>query len=461
MNFDSYLGRIPDYRTFLTVDELDAGTQRLARLYPESVRVFTAGRSANGHPIYCLKIGDGPKNALAFGCPHPNEPIGAMMLESFAALLAENRDLRDTLGFTWYIVKTSDPDGTKLNEGWFKGPFTIYNYARHYYRPAMDHQVEWTFPIHYKNLDFQRPTPETQALMGIIDRIKPQFLYSLHNAGFGGVFWYVSKEDPDLYTKLPDIAGKYGIPLSMGEPEVPYSKLLGPAVYRLIGMRDMYDFYEQQTDHPEKLISCGTSSNDYANGVGDTLTLVSELPYFYDPRIDDTSETKMIRKDAVLKSCDIWDSAIRFVGGLYGEIERDVSGDNPFRQALGDFLHAGAAEFAAKRQWAVSARELEVPAKVSEVFDNLNVSHFYSLLFLALLVRLPEYELAHAPQTIGPEAQERLNRVFAQAEAELKKQADALEREMNYTVVPIKKLVSIQLESGFLAVSALNGKDKA
>ncbi len=231
-------------------------------------------------------------------------------------------------------------------------------------------------------------------------------------------------------------------------------------MYRLIGTRDMYDFYERQTDHPEKLIPCGTSSNDYANSVGNTLTLVSELPYFYDSRIDDTSETKTLRRDAVLKSCDIWDSAIHFVRELYIKIEADVSTTNPFRQALSDFLHIGAAELAAKRNWAVSAKGLVVPATVSEVFDNLNVSYFYSLLFLSLLVRIPEYEQAHASKTIGSEAREQLNRVFVQAEKELKKRAVALEREMNYTVVPIKKLISIQLESGFLAVSVLNGKDR-
>ena len=38
--------------------------------------------------------------------PHPNEPIGAMMLEYFTRELAENKELREKLDYTWYIVKS-------------------------------------------------------------------------------------------------------------------------------------------------------------------------------------------------------------------------------------------------------------------------------------------------------------------------------------------------------------------
>jgi hypothetical protein len=52
-----------------------------------------------------LKIGSGSKNALLLGCPHPNEPIGAMMLEYFTQALVDDDALRKELDFTWYVVK--------------------------------------------------------------------------------------------------------------------------------------------------------------------------------------------------------------------------------------------------------------------------------------------------------------------------------------------------------------------
>jgi len=154
-----------------------------------------------------LRIGNGQKPALLFGFPHPNEPIGSMTLEYLSWRLTEDESL-DKLDFTWYIVKCIDPDGTRLNEGWFKGPFTPLNYALNYYRPPGYQQIEWTFPINYKTLVWDKPIPETRALMRIIDNTKPRFMYSLHNSGFGGVYFYVSSQCKPLYLKLQGLAKK-------------------------------------------------------------------------------------------------------------------------------------------------------------------------------------------------------------------------------------------------------------
>jgi hypothetical protein len=180
------LDDVPDFAAFLTVDELKSSTQRLVNEYPAVVEVLPVGHSRQGEVIEALKIGAGPKTALLFAMPHPNEPIGSMMLEVLSLKLAQDDGLWEALGYTWYLIKCIDPDGTRLNEGWFKGPFSITNYAQHYYRPPSHQQVEWSFPIDYKTLHFHDPLPETRALMTLIEQTRPDFIYSLHNAGFGG-----------------------------------------------------------------------------------------------------------------------------------------------------------------------------------------------------------------------------------------------------------------------------------
>jgi len=112
-DFTKLINNIPDYQVFLTVDEMDANSRKLAEEYSDVVEVFEAGKSRKGHPILCLKIGNGPRNALMFGCPHPNEPMGAMMLEYFSKALAEDEKLREDLGYTWYLIKSIDIYGTK------------------------------------------------------------------------------------------------------------------------------------------------------------------------------------------------------------------------------------------------------------------------------------------------------------------------------------------------------------
>ena len=98
-----------------------------------------------------------------FGGPHPNEPVGCMAIEFLTRRLCEDEALRTELGYTWHFIKSIDADGMRLNEGWFKGPFTPTQYAWHFFRPAPFDQVEWTFPLDYKTLHFDTPMPETEA----------------------------------------------------------------------------------------------------------------------------------------------------------------------------------------------------------------------------------------------------------------------------------------------------------
>ena len=93
MDILKILDQIPDYQSFLTVDEMDRNTLALAEQYPDIVQVKEIGRSRWDHPIYCLVIGNGSQNALLYGCPHPNEPIGAMMLEFFTPVSYTHLDV--------------------------------------------------------------------------------------------------------------------------------------------------------------------------------------------------------------------------------------------------------------------------------------------------------------------------------------------------------------------------------
>ena len=202
-------------------------------------------------------------------------------------------------------MKCIDPDGTRLNEGWFKGPFNFYTYASNFYRPAGKDQVEWTFPIQYKTLNFNSPLPETRALMHLIDTAKPHFLYALHNAGFGGAYFYINKPVPSLYPELHKAIENLGIPLSQGEPEVPWAEIYAKAIYELTRSTDAYDYFAQfaQGD-PAQMVLAGASSAEYAAKY-DTLCLVSELPYFYHPSIDDSTPTDMMRTETLSRSVEM------------------------------------------------------------------------------------------------------------------------------------------------------------
>lgn len=437
---------VPDYPAFLTVDELQASSRRLASSHPGVVQLLTIGQSRQGAPIEALKIGDGPRKALLYAMPHPNEPIGSMTLEYLAQRLSEDDALRRSLGFTWYLVKCVDPDGARLNEGWFKGPFSIERYARHFYRPPGFEQVEWTFPVDYKTLHYHSPLPETRALMTLIEQVRPDFMYSLHNAGFGGVYFYLSHPAPPLYEAFHELVASQGLPLHLGEPEMPYVEAYAPAIYSTVTTAATYEFYLAQTGaDPATMIRMGTSSLEYAQTFGDPFYLVCEMPYFYNPAINDTSPSDMVRRDAILQALARSREHLDFLRQQYDAVRDELTASSPFRTAVQESLESSQQYIAAEENWARSDPRTAEMATVAEKFDNLLVRRFYELLTLGMLVRMIEAQVAsHGLSPALEKAQQASQRAFAAESAELAS-------ELRYSVIPIQKLVRVQLGSALLA----------
>ncbi len=434
---------VPDYKVFKTVDELNESSKELAKRYPNVVNLLEVGNSRDNNPIYCLKIGNGKKSVLLYAFPHPNEPIGSLVLDHLSEKLASSKELRDLFDFTWYIIKVADPDGAKLNEGWFKGPFNPLNYALNFYRPAGNQQVEWTFPIKYKTLDFNSPIPETKALMNIMEEAKPDFIYSLHNAGFGGVYFYITDEAPLLYPIFEKAYKDLNLPASLGEPEMPYAIKLSDAVYKMPTTEDTYDYYEEYSDKdPAEIIKSGTSSYGYARRFNDKVfELVCEVPYYYDPRIEDLSSVNKIRRDLVLKKIDTMQRNYEDLENIYDIVKKRLVVKTPMQQAIDYFLDSAKKSIPVERKWAQQAEELGRKATVAEEFDNELVSNFYIMLIWGMFRRmlLVNYEVNKDGD---------LKSAADSVYQKLRSSNEELEKGLNYTVIPIQKLVKVQLMAG-------------
>src|SRR5690606_35064038 len=124
---EAALARVPDYDRFYTFAEMLDSAHGVAASHPDLVSIERVGSSTEGRPIEMVRIGDGPQRLLLYALPHPNEPIGAVLVQFLLEELVANEALRR--GRSWYLLPCVDPDGTVLNEGWFAGPFTVRNYA--------------------------------------------------------------------------------------------------------------------------------------------------------------------------------------------------------------------------------------------------------------------------------------------------------------------------------------------
>ena len=440
---------IPDYQAFLTVDELKESSHRLREDYPDLVSIRVVGETRAGKAIELLTIAGGADNAFVFGGPHPNEPIGCMTIEYLSRRLCEDERLREELGYTWHFIKSIDADGMRLNEGWFKGPFTPSNYARHFYRPARDEQVEWTFPIDYKSLNFDDPLPETRTLMRVIDETKPKLLYSLHNAGFGGVYYYVSRECPALYETFHDIPEWFDLALDLGEPELSFAEPFAPAIYRMLTSNDMYDHLERHgVADPAAVIGFKASSAQYAERHG-SFFLIVEMPYFDEPRVNDQSLSSTMRRDAILQAMDFAIDHDEWIRGLHASVKSDLRLDSPVRRALEDFLAMSAGFRAADREWVMQAEETNRPATLAELFSNLYTSRFYKMLNTGLLARMLRDEMT------AENCSDAIASASEAADARLEADGHALESALDYRAIPIRSLVGVQCCAGLAAAAYL------
>jgi hypothetical protein len=362
-------------------------------------------------------------------------------------MVCEDAAVREAFAdWTWHIVPCVDPDGTRLNEGWFKGPFTRSNYARHFYRPRAEDQVEWTFPFAYKQAYFDQVLPETLALMRLIDDVKPAFLCSLHNAEAGGVYYYLSHEAPDVYAPLQEIPAHYGLPLDLGEPEVPWVPVLAPGIFGRISRSDGYDFLEQAGQDPTA-IRMGESSINYALRHG-TFSLVSELPYWSDPNADDQTPTDQPYAAVLARQADDLAEVGGILRGVLAQAGPHLTVETPFLRAIRGFTD-NADEQVELARWRSSQDENARPATVAERWSCRGLVHLYRTRFGGILLRAlaaqidtglaaPPVRLAHA-ELLG-----RFEEWCAEAEAETAG-----------SMIPIRSLSGTQLGAIFACLKYL------
>lgn len=448
--FDEVASAMPEYQDFLTVDELHGALQSLKEEYPGIVSLSVLGETDRGNPIYEYRIGEGQNHALLYGFPHPNEPIGSMMLHHLTRELVENEALRDYFDYTWHIVICAEPDKAKLNEGWFKGELSITKYARNFYRPPSYQQVDWTFPVSYKDYTFDTPTAEARALMRIIDTNPINFLFSLHNSGFGGAYFYWSQDVPELYPVLYEFIARQKIPLHLGEPEVAFGKKLDDkAMFKLFYFDEIYDYMEKYSPVPPKeVLNSGTSSDDYLKRKHKSLAVVCEMPYFYDPRIEDISPSDKTRRQANLEGIEFRKEALSFLTRSFTNAQPLLTTKSLFVDAIAELVRTGETNIETMERTVTTDDKYQLQATVAEMWDALYVSKFYTLLSLGQFVRLLEHEKTE----VGEEFPDGLQKILDESLGMFEKYAAEIEADLDYTVVPIKKLASVQLVTALRAM---------
>lgn len=434
-NIRDLMARVPDYKRFYTVDEMFQRAKDVAAANPDIAKLTIVGQSTDGTEIPMVSIGNGPKSLVLFALPHPNEPIGAMLVQFLLDELISNEELRSP--YTWHLLTCVDPDGTKLNEGWFSGPFTVDNYARNFYRPPSAEQVEWTFPLKYKTYEWDSPIPETRALMNALDQAKPDFVYSLHNAGFGGVYYYMTPFVEGAFEELHAIPQEQGLFMSLGEPEMPWAVEFAPAVFEMVSITKAYDYHEEYGEgDPAAKIQGGASSYDYLREHNPAF-LVTELPYFQAKEIADQTPLAQTRGEVLLEAIEQEESMYAVQNDILERINPLLTLDTRFIRAVRSFAEAGPKSLQSKREWVQRAPGMNEAATVASRADELYVSVFYKLVVASMLVRAIDAQLQETPD-------DDLVSARAELRGHLDQWLQLINDNLDYSPIPVQTLVSVQ-----------------
>jgi gas vesicle protein len=422
--------KIRDYSNFLTVEELN---ERLKKTIPKE-QLQILGKSDEGHEILGARLGEGEDNALIFGFPHPNEPIGSLSCLELIKIIQKDSGLKKR--FTWHIVPCADPDGAKMNEGWFKGSFSIKNYARSFFRQQPSKQLDWTFPITYKDYSFNKPPKQTKALQRLIDKYRPSFIYPLHNAGFGGAYFFLTKEMPEgYYKKVLQLCKRLGVPIDMGEAEAEYIEEFKKPFYKMFGLSEMYEYFSSNGKDPKKALKSGTDSIEYARIKNPGLFgIVTEIPYIYDKKIFCARKTKFTRRS-------LMEEKLRLKEGVYNVFDevvrmKGIDKKNKFYALIEENLkmHKDMIESAKEE---LKKEEYSRLATEAEKFSHQVISRFYWALQLGQLRRLAK----------GSPKMENQKAVIKRIDSCIDEHASYVEKNSEYIVIPISDLIRFQIET--------------
>ncbi|CAF1178433.1 unnamed protein product [Adineta ricciae] len=440
--YDDLMNSVPDYSRFFTVNELFNHSHAIAMNHTGLVRYQIIGYSRNGEAISMLTISNGSKSLLLYACPHPNEPIGSLLIDFLLNELFNYSELLTK--YTWHLIPCIDPDGTRLNEGWFNGPFTIRNYARYFCRPRTEEQVEWTFPITYKNYSWTTPSNETQALMYAIRLTQPDLVYGLHNSGFGGMYYYISQPLTDVFPQLEQLPSVLGLFLAKGEAEAPWVTEYAPAIFSPLSLPRLYDYYEKYThSDPKTMMSGGGTSFDYLNelGLNKTIFLMAELPYFQSASItNDTIIPNVTRRDVLLQGLDKDNQSNIILMHLLEQIKPAMTIDSSFYRASRSLLEIYNATAASRREAVLNNNSTLVPATIASRVDALYISVFYKMLIASMLDRAITCQLQQPYSD-----RQLLESVQMELEAHLNQWIDDIEQNLSYSIIRIRNLVQAQL----------------
>src|SRR5690606_30685079 len=139
---------------------------------------------------------------------HANEPAGGGTLLSLARRVLHEPEPRD--GPSRHFLLCAEPDGARPHVT--PAARSLDDCHMGFFRPAGPEQREWAPAA----LPPGRLPPETLALTGVIDELRPYLQVSLHGTDLGGSWVQLTRDVPGLAEPFAKSAAELHIPVETG-----------------------------------------------------------------------------------------------------------------------------------------------------------------------------------------------------------------------------------------------------
>lgn len=336
INVQEVLRDVPHFDTFCSVEKLHGLVERLRA--DSRFEIEIAGNSVNGAPIHHVRFGKGSVKALVVAFPHCHEPIGGLTVFSLMTLLHQGNPALLESDVEWHIVPCIDPDGALLNEGWTQKPFVLRDYTRNVYVQALRDQVDFCFPITHKKLRVDQPSKEAKILQGLLDRIRPDFYFSLHNTRTGGAFYLLSRDiGQSYYRQIYELLEQQHFPIQKRPIWKEVCAQFSTGIVEMFSIKKFYDYLEQATPSPEEdeLVRYGAGSWEYLEEIKPSaMTFVAELGYARHPSDESEKQTGQNLRHFKLRV----DADSKYLATVlleeWEKVKEDVDTESPFYRAI-------------------------------------------------------------------------------------------------------------------------------
>jgi len=454
MDIESLLKHVPNYGSYMSAEELDRSSERLVGQHPRIASMIDLGTTAGGRKLQAVRIGKGRYNALVYGFPNPEEPLGGLVIDFLTKALLTEGDVLSELDYTWYFINCIDPDGADLTRGYLKGPLTPINFTKNYYRTPIPATPEENFPYRYGDLiDCNNPTQETKALMKLMNGRAFHFISSLHVMKFGGQTYQVPGPCPEIYAPLQELAPLTGNYLRkrLGDMLAPGIQLAGyftPAAN--------YVRFKAQGLGPLPQIT-GAYVFEHARMTNpDVFMMVPECATWFDPHCLSDELSNSTLKDCAKYASRVSSETARLLVGAYKACREYLTQDSPFKTMIEDVVDSieNPKANVFDPDPAPTKAELNRKITIGQKVDTDGRTDLYRMFNIGAMVRTIDYETERGKE----------DRHLASVRSELSRALDsydnALRTKYKLRHHPLQGLVAMNAGSLLYAAQYAKKKNK-